>query len=110
MLNSVTTTRFDKDVVLCRKRGKKLENIRKVMEKLINEEKLPRKHLDHGLVGSYVNRRECHIEPDWLLIYKLEAADWVFLPIVITHSCSTVISDSRLIVITYYRLIVITFP
>ena len=35
---------------------------------------------------------------------------WVFLPIVITHSCSTVISDSRLIVITYYRLIVITFP
>ena len=36
--------------------------------------------------------------------------DWVFLPIVITHSCSTVISDSRLIVITYYRLIVITFP
>jgi len=34
--------------------------------------------LDHGLVGSYVNRRECHIEPDWLLIYKLEAADIIF--------------------------------
>ena len=74
MVNSVTTTRFDLDVVLCRKRGKNLENIRKVMEKLINEEKLPRKHLDHGLVGSYVNRRECHIEPDWLLDLMAGAA------------------------------------
>jgi mRNA interferase YafQ len=78
MLNSVTTTRFDKDVFLCRKRGKDLEKIRKVMEKLINEEKLPRKYLDHGLVGSYANRRECHIEPDWLLIYKLEKVDIIF--------------------------------
>jgi len=45
---------------------------------LINEEKLPRKYLDHGLVGSYVKRRECHIEPDWLLIYKLETEDIIF--------------------------------
>ena len=47
-----------------------------------------------------------------LIIDPIDAPEihWVFLPIVITHSCSTVISDSRLIVITYYRLIVITFP
>lgn len=57
MLNPVTTTRFDKDVVLCRKRGK---------------------NLDHGLIGNYVNRRECHIEPDWLLIYKLETENIIF--------------------------------
>jgi len=78
MLNSVTTTRFEKDIVLCLKRGKNLEKIRNVMEKLVNEEKLPRKYLDHGLIGNYVNRRECHIEPDWLLIYKLEKADIIF--------------------------------
>lgn len=78
MLNPVTITRFDKDVVLCRKRGKNLEKIRTVMEKLINEEKLPKKHLDHGLIGNYVNRRECHIEPDWLLIYKLETEGIIF--------------------------------
>lgn len=38
---------------------------------LINEEQLPQRFRDHKLIGNYKDRRECHIEPDWLLIYKI---------------------------------------
>lgn len=41
------------------------------MQLLLNEETIPEKHRDHSLSGNYASRRECHIEPDWLLIYKL---------------------------------------
>lgn len=39
---------------------------------LANEEKLPQNYLDHALTGDFICFRECHIEPDWLLIYKIE--------------------------------------
>ncbi len=68
----VTTTKFDKDLKKCQNRGKDLLKIKFIMEMLINGEKLPLKNRDHNLVGNYANRRECHIEPDWLLIYKME--------------------------------------
>jgi mRNA interferase YafQ len=48
------------------------------MEKLINGERLEPKYRNHPLVGKYVGRWECHIEPDWLLIYKLEGDQIVF--------------------------------
>jgi mRNA interferase YafQ len=55
------------------------------MTVLLNQEKLPLKNRDHLLTGNYANRRECHIEPDWLLIYKLES-DCIIFERTGTHS------------------------
>jgi mRNA interferase YafQ len=85
MLRPVRANCFKKDVELARKRGKDLNKLRAVMEKLIAEEPLEAWHRDHSLVGGYAGRRECHIEPDWLLIYKLES-DEIILERTGTHS------------------------
>ena len=69
------TKRFEKDVKIMQKRGKKIDKLKTVIKKLVNEEALESKYRDHKLVGNYINRRECHIEPDWLLIYKLIPED-----------------------------------
>ena len=68
----VYTNRFEKDLKLMIKRGYDKENIKAVILKLIAEIPLERKHRDHLLIGNFKDRRECHIEPDWLLIYRLE--------------------------------------
>lgn len=78
MLRPVVTTRFEKDVKLARKRGKDLSKLHDVMELLLEGKKLPQKYLDHWLTGNYNNRRECHIEPDWLLIYKPGSKEIIF--------------------------------
>lgn len=78
MPNPVRTNRFKKDIELMRKRGKDFSKLRQVMEQLIREESLHARHREHVLIGNYVGRRECHIEPDWLLIYKLDGADIIF--------------------------------
>lgn len=78
MLRAVTTNQFEKDIKLAKKRGKNLNKIFHLMQLLLNEDAIPLKHRDHSLSGNYVNRRECHIEPDWLLIYKLEIGEIIF--------------------------------
>jgi mRNA interferase YafQ len=55
-----------------------VEKLEAVMAKLVAEENLDVKHRDHKLVGSFKDRRECHIEPDWLLIYKIEGDKIIF--------------------------------
>ena len=65
------TKRFEKDLKLMQKRGKKINKLKTLIKILVNEEPLDAKYRDHKLIGNYLNRRECHIEPDWLLIYKL---------------------------------------
>jgi len=57
------------------RRGKNLRKLEGLVEKLLNEKTLSIHHHDRALVGSYVHHRECHIEPDWLLIYKLSASE-----------------------------------
>lgn len=74
----VTTKRFEKDVKLARKRGKDLSKLHDVMDFLLKGKKLPYKYLDHWLTGNYSDRRECHIEPDWLLAYKPESKEIIF--------------------------------
>jgi mRNA interferase YafQ len=69
LLQAVTTKRFEKEVKLARKRGKDLTKLKVVMEFLLRNEPLPAKYYDHKLSNNYSGRRECHIEPDWLLIY-----------------------------------------
>jgi mRNA interferase YafQ len=70
LYTTVTTHRFDKDLKLVAKRGKNLAKMKSIMNLLIARE--PIKNRDHQLVGNYANRKECHIEPDWLLIYKVD--------------------------------------
>ena len=60
---------FKRDVKLMKKRGKDIVKLRDIVEALAAEKKLPTRCRDHALIGNYVNSRECHIEPDWLLIY-----------------------------------------
>jgi len=52
------------------KRGKDLAKIKIVIDLLLAEEPLPLKNRDHQLGGNWIGRRDCHIEPDWILIYK----------------------------------------
>ena len=70
MLSFVYSSQFKKDMRLAKRRGKDLVKIKKLMDLILMEETLSPRHRDHCLQGSYVGRRECHVEPDWLLIYK----------------------------------------
>lgn len=78
MFIAVTTKRFEKDVKLARKRGKDLSKLRAIILLILEGKKLPIKFCDHWLTGNYIDRRECHIEPDWLLIYKPGTTEIVF--------------------------------
>ena len=51
------------------KRGKNMGKLREVIEKSVREELLEKKYQDHPLTGKWINTRDCHIEPDWILIY-----------------------------------------
>ena len=78
MLKPSFTKQFHRDLKKMIKRGKEKDKIKLVASKLINEERLEPKYKDHKLVGNYEGRRECHIEPDWLVIYKLEKEKIIF--------------------------------
>ena len=72
MLDLVTTAQFRKDLKRIRKRGYNLSNLDNVLQTLLREELLPAKHRDHALTGDYTGFRECHVEPDWLLVYAVD--------------------------------------
>ena len=78
MPTPVFTRQFDKDLKRMQKRGKKLEKIKIIIRSLIEEESLDPIHRNHKLIGNWQGRRECHIESDWLLIYKKEEDRIVF--------------------------------
>lgn len=67
------TTQFKRDYKLAVKRGLSMEKLKVIVAMLANGDALPRENNDHNLVNSrnYKNMRECHIEPDWLLMYKI---------------------------------------
>ena len=65
------TTQFKKDYKQAEKRGCDIPKLKKVISMLADGEKLPQKYSDHALKGVFSGYRECHIEPDWLLIYKI---------------------------------------
>lgn len=72
MLDVRYSSKFNKDYKLIKKRGCNLDKLKKVVALLRDGIKLPPKYKDHALSGNYANFRECHIEPDWLLIYKID--------------------------------------
>jgi mRNA interferase YafQ len=65
------TNQFKKDVKRAEKRGKNLAKLRTAIELLIEGEPLPPGYKDHPLRGDFAGSRDCHLEPDWLLIYTL---------------------------------------
>ena len=76
MLQPSYTKQFSKDLKKIERSGNKdIEKIKAVIRELINERQLNPFHRDHALKGSFKDRRECHIEPDWLLIYKINKND-----------------------------------
>lgn len=72
------TTSFKKDIKRQKKRGKSKEKLQTIVEMICRDGDPPEKYRPHDLVGNWVNYRECHIEPDWLLIYVVEAEYVVF--------------------------------
>ena len=68
----ILTSAFKKELKNIKKRNKDLSKLTKIVNKLANDEELDIKNKDHALVNSlrFKNCRECHIEPDWLLVYK----------------------------------------
>jgi len=74
MLEVRVTSRFKKEVKKAEKQQKDMRRLRDVIDMLQSEAPLPENNFDHALTGNYVGHRECHISPDWLLIYKIEKA------------------------------------
>ena len=66
------TTQFKKDVQKLSKSGKDLEKLLFIVNELADDQELAAKYKDHPLKGEYKNKRDCHIEPDWILIYAIE--------------------------------------
>ena len=75
MLNVVFKNRFKKDLKKLRSSNRDEDELLAVIEVLTNEQALEEKFRDHPLIGSYAGCRECHIRPDWLLIYQTTETD-----------------------------------
>ena len=87
MYTAKPTTRFSKDLKRIEKRGYNIALMTDVIKKLANGEKLDEKHHDHALKGNYEGCRECHVTPDWLLIYEIADKElFLYLTRTGTHS------------------------
>lgn len=71
-LNITQTTQFKRDLKRLKKQGKDLTKLFEIITLLSEEEVLPNNHFDHNLTGNWRGYRECHINPDWLLIYRAD--------------------------------------
>ena len=72
MLKVRYSAQFKKDFKLAKKRGLPLNELKTIIERLAAGETLEAKYHDHNLTGNYATFRECHIRPDWLLIYRVD--------------------------------------
>ncbi|MDR1800615.1 MAG: type II toxin-antitoxin system YafQ family toxin [Lachnospiraceae bacterium] len=72
MLKPRYSSQFKKDFKTVEKRGYDISLFEEVLVMLVNEQPLPEKYRDHLLAGNFKGHRECHITPDWLLVYKIE--------------------------------------
>jgi mRNA interferase YafQ len=78
MYTPVYTRQFERDIKRAQRRGKTLEKFKIIARALLSGKPPDPIHRDHRLVGSYAGRRECHIESDWLLIYKIDGPHLFF--------------------------------
>ena len=72
MLELVTTNQFKSDLKRIQKRGYNLQKLHNILNTLRSNQTLSPKYRDHALTGNYIGFRECHIEPDWLLVYAID--------------------------------------
>jgi mRNA interferase YafQ len=75
MLVPIYEKRFLKEVQKAQKRGKDMKKLEEILRLLVNKQILPIKNRNHKLKGNFKDYWECHIEPDWLLIYKLTSTE-----------------------------------
>lgn len=87
MYELLMTNKFEKDLKLLKKQGKKIEKLFQVIDTLQSGKELETKYRDHNLIGNYKGYRECHVEPDLLLIY-FKDNDKLILTLVRTGSHS----------------------
>ncbi len=84
-MNIHYTTQFKKDYKRIKKQNKNPDKLKAIIEKLINGKALELKYKDHQLYGNWRGHRDCHIEPDWILIYR-STTDELFLERTGSHS------------------------
>ena len=75
MLDVRYSTKFKKDFKTCVKRRYDMELLQQIVDTLRIPDTLPPKNVDHNLSGNYAGYRECHVSPDWLLIYRVEGEE-----------------------------------
>jgi len=73
--NLIRGAQFKRDVKLAERRGKDLAKLRELILLLVEGDPLPSRYKDHSLSGNWKHHRDCHIEPDWLLLYKIDGDD-----------------------------------
>ena len=78
MYTPVYTRQFERDLNRCKRRGKNLDKFKILARTLLSGEPLDAIHRDHKLVGNYIGRRDCHVESDWVLIYKVDGNRLIF--------------------------------
>jgi mRNA interferase YafQ len=79
MYSLTTTNKFNKSLKLCKKRGYDLSLLQVVIDLLLVDGKLPNQYKPHKLVGNYKDCWECHIKPDWLLVWKQNDTELILL-------------------------------
>jgi mRNA interferase YafQ len=79
MLEPLYATAFERDLKRLEKRGKDIDRLKTVIELIIAEMPLEATHRDHPLKGDWVGCRDCHVEPDWVLIYAIQKKTVTFM-------------------------------
>lgn len=74
-----TTSQYRRDYRLLKKRGYDMRRLDEVVLKLTLEERLPAANCDHALKGQWNGARECHIAPDWILVYRIDGEDLMLI-------------------------------
>lgn len=97
MYQEVYTKQCKKDIKLIKKQGKDRNKLKQVIELLAYGKPLPEKYKDHWLTGNWAGCRECHIQPDWLLIYKIHGN---FLYLLRTGSHSNLFNEALILSIS----------
>ena len=78
-LKIILTNQFKKDLKRAKKQSRDLDLLDQIVTKLANQESLPENCRDHDLSGDWTGFRECHIQPDWLLIYRIDHPDLILI-------------------------------
>jgi len=73
--NAIRGAQFRRDVELAERRGKNMSKLHELIQLLMEGNPLPPRYREHPLSGDWKHHRDCHIEPDWLLLYKIDGGD-----------------------------------